>query len=91
MNKRIKKLWIKALRSGKYKQAHAAMRTRDNTFCCLGVLCDLFTKEKRRRWKYDGPDYAIDGASYFLPESVMKWAGVNDEAVNLARIGQDRC
>jgi hypothetical protein len=33
--------WIKALRSGKYKQAHGVLRTGDNRYCCLGVLCDL--------------------------------------------------
>jgi hypothetical protein len=33
-------LWIAALRSGKYKQAHHWLRKGDS-FCCLGVACDL--------------------------------------------------
>lgn len=33
--------WIKALRSGKYKQAKGKLR-RANSYCCLGVLCNLY-------------------------------------------------
>jgi hypothetical protein len=36
-----KKLWVRALRGGKYKQGRHALRNSDNTTCCLGVLCDL--------------------------------------------------
>lgn len=32
--------WVAALRSGKYKQGKDRLRTGDS-FCCLGVLCDL--------------------------------------------------
>lgn len=41
MNAEIKTKWLEALRSGKYKQAQGVLRTADNTFCCLGVLCDI--------------------------------------------------
>ena len=34
------KIWIAALRSGKYKQSRTALNGRDG-FCCLGVLCDI--------------------------------------------------
>lgn len=33
-------LWIKALRSGEYKQGRNRLKRRDR-FCCAGVLCDL--------------------------------------------------
>lgn len=39
MNKRIKKLWVKALRSGKYRQARETMRSGHGanvSYCCLG-------------------------------------------------------
>ena len=35
--------WVDALRSGKYKQGDMALQT-DQTFCCLGVACDLARK-----------------------------------------------
>lgn len=38
MNKTIKKKWLTALRSGKYKQAYGQLKLGD-CYCCLGVLC----------------------------------------------------
>lgn len=85
MNKRIAKKWIKALRSGKYKQSTGTLRT-DRGFCCLGVLCDLYAKEKklkRNPWsnKVDvGWDYNWhwNGIAYgSLPRSVQRWAGMH--------------
>ena len=40
MNKEIKAEWVKALRSGEYKQGGGALHRGDH-FCCLGVLCDI--------------------------------------------------
>ena len=37
--------WINALESGEYKQGKHNLRTNDDTFCCLGVLCDIAVKE----------------------------------------------
>ena len=37
--------WIDALESGEYQQGRGKLRTKDNKFCCLGVLCDLAVKE----------------------------------------------
>jgi hypothetical protein len=51
MNPEIKKRWVEALRSGKYKQGKHSLARGEN-FCCLGVLCELATKEgvvKRER------------------------------------------
>lgn len=44
MNKKLKKEWVKALRSGKYKQGVGALCTSVNgedKFCCLGLLADI--------------------------------------------------
>lgn len=73
MKKNIKKLWVKALRSGKYKQGCRALRY-DNMFCCLGVLCDLHrkrTKKKGNIWRNN----AYLGYRAGIPEDVQKWAG----------------
>lgn len=40
--------WLPALRSGAYTQGHGFLRKTDNTFCCLGVGCDLMDPG---RWK----------------------------------------
>lgn len=48
MNAAVKKQWVEALRSGEYAQGQnhlrQVVRGRDQ-FCCLGVLCDLYTQE----------------------------------------------
>jgi hypothetical protein len=41
MKKAIKENWLAALRSGEYKKGKSYLRKKDNTYCCLGVLCDI--------------------------------------------------
>ena len=41
MTKSLRNRWVKALRSGKYKQGQGELRDIDNQFCCLGVLADV--------------------------------------------------
>lgn len=47
--------WVKALRSGKYKQGKQALKTRSRKgivrHCCLGVLCELYNKEHKNKLK----------------------------------------
>lgn len=45
MDKKLKAKWLKALRSGKYKQGKGVLRTADNRFCCMGVLVDVMSKK----------------------------------------------
>lgn len=33
--------WIKALRSGEYRQGHGMLRDYQGQFCCLGVACEV--------------------------------------------------
>jgi hypothetical protein len=43
MKKHVAMKWIKALRSGKYRQGIGSLQSFD-TYCCLGVLCRLAPK-----------------------------------------------
>ncbi|MFO0452755.1 MAG: hypothetical protein ACK52I_29555, partial [Pseudomonadota bacterium] len=84
MKKEIAKLWVAALRSGKYKQGrHALHSIKDNneTFCCLGVLCDIYQQDRRKKKKkglfVDKTDlhkihYNNEGG--ILPLEVSDWA-----------------
>ena len=60
MDSKTKKEWLKALRSGEYKQGDGALRKEvachiaeepdtEERFCCLGVLCDLVEPNQWRR------------------------------------------
>jgi len=84
MNTEVKQKWIDALRSGKYDQGSEKLRSVQG-YCCLGVLCDLYSQEQDSEWEFRGiaetnlqpQDYwYFDGESEFLPESVKEWAGL---------------
>lgn len=76
MNKRIKAKWIKALQSKKYKQTKCLLHDKGG-FCCLGVLTDIYIKEKKLKWS-GNPDYSynLKGEEYILPKVVVRWAGL---------------
>ena len=79
LNQEIKDRWIAALRSGKYPQAQKALRVRydddsddggEDSFCCLGVLCDIVDpdgwEQTARRYHDGGVDIRfgrVDGRS----------------------------
>lgn len=78
------KAWVKALRSGEYKQIQGRLRVGD-AFCCLGVACNLFSKTNTKaNWVW-GPDeynnnvdtYHFLGTTSVLPASVREWLGLN--------------
>jgi len=78
MNPQIKQKWVDALRSGEYQQTQERLRKEDG-FCCLGVLCDLYIKENNVEWEINEVDgYFYEKNSAVLPPSVVGWAGVED-------------
>lgn len=75
MNRQIKAQWIEALRSGEYKQDRDGGQLKtDKGFCCLGVLADLYLKDKGEQWDKTESEYKVDGCNQFLPETVKNWA-----------------
>jgi hypothetical protein len=61
MNPEWKAKWVAALRSGEYKQGRHFLRKIDDTFCCLGVLCDLVAKEDPYfRWEKNSSNSAFN-------------------------------
>lgn len=79
MNKEVKAKWLKALRSGKYKQGDSYLRRKDGTYCCLGVLCDIYKKETGEG-HWDGSRFNVGsyGNSEIPPSKVAEWAGLED-------------
>ena len=55
MRKEVAKKWIKALRSGKYKQGQEYLKYYNQKHqprhCCLGVLCELYNDEMKKNHK----------------------------------------
>ena len=87
MNADIKKLWVEALRSGKYEQGMARLHRASGAFCCLGVLCDLAVKAEvipppsRAYCGAADEHYIYDGSAAYLPDSVATWAALETQGV----------
>lgn len=88
MNKEIKTKWLKALRSGEYKQTTDTLFD-GGGYCCLGVLCDLYRKETNEgSWEYDGDSFGNVNSHIFcvgnsvgngaLGYTVMEWAELSE-------------
>lgn len=92
--KRILQEWIAALKGegeykGVYKQGKGALHIagedrKKDTFCCLGVLCDLAVKAKvidAPEWELFGDNYQYGSAhdTAYLPTEVMEWAGLRED------------
>jgi len=75
MNPEIKTLWLAWLRDPKNKQGQYKLHIEDS-FCCLGGLCDIYLKEKGRKW--DNPSdniKSIGDEKNYLPKEIAEWAG----------------
>ncbi len=81
MNNEVKQEWLKALRSGDYKQGEGQLRNGD-TYCCLGVLTDLYCKQNNGDSWNDVASYS-DGR---LPHRVRTWADLQSGD---PRVGHD--
>ena len=78
MNDDVKTKWVTALRSGKYQQTQGRLRAGDGqSFCCLGVLCDLYVKATPGvLWDGYYSGGKLLGESNYLPKEVIEWAGL---------------
>ena len=76
----IKQQWLKALRSGEYKQGRRVLRKKtvegELKYCCLGVLCELHRKATgAREWDLSIEGYSYYGRAAYSPWEVRVWAG----------------
>lgn len=81
LRKKIKRKWLKALRSGEYQQGmrRLASVNGQTTYCCLGVLCDLAVKAGVVSWKSEDGELFMQESpnkrqAHVLPTLVIDWA-----------------
>lgn len=79
MNPEVKTKWLEALRSGEYKQGTEALRKGDS-FCCLGVLTDIYIKETGDYWDdpVDARQNSFNCEEAVLVGEVIEWSGLPD-------------
>ena len=71
----VRKAWVKALRSGQYKQGQHSLCT-NKRYCCLGVLAELAVQygvAKKLSNLYDGREG-------FLSSGIMDWVGLQTDS-----------
>ena len=93
MRKDVAKRWVKALRSGKYKQGQSNLKKFNQKgeprHCCLGVLCELYNDSMRKNHKKTLDTQIIvtsdfsslvtfNGEDSSLPVEVKNWADISD-------------
>jgi len=93
MRKIIAKKWVKALRSGKYKQGKGYLKQftskNEPRYCCLGVLCELYDQQMKKNHKktlHSEYMVSIEDIEFIrfnkhdggLPKVVREWAGMRD-------------
>jgi hypothetical protein len=88
MNQEYKTEWLAALRSGEYDQGKFKLKHKDNTFCCLGVLCDLYLNKNNLTWEDFPKNVTGENSEIFfkrfnefdyLPLSLEKELGINKQ------------
>jgi hypothetical protein len=67
--------WVEALRSMKYKQGKKVLRSPNDEFCCLGVLCDVAHPENWVCSIYSYFDF--DGKLFDLSHKMLQEVGLD--------------
>ena len=77
MNPEVKAKLVDALRSGRYQQGQEMLKdgfsSDEPLYCCLGVLTDLYAKEKKIDFRRAG---SSSGTGTMPSRKVCKWAGI---------------
>ena len=81
MKQHIMKKWIKALRSGKFKQGTGTLKQYNSKgqaqHCCLGVLCELYNQEMKKSKKKTLPEKVYDN-DYDFSHGYSRFGGKKD-------------
>jgi hypothetical protein len=96
-NKKLKRIkaWVKALKSGKYKQTTEQLYD-GKGFCCLGVATDLYLKEKGKEWqKETSRCYGVDNEfnefeTSELTTKIASWYGLKLKSPEVSHKGMSR-
>ena len=78
MNKKVKETWIKALKSGEFKQGKGYLES-DGKYCALGILSLLSLVEGQCTYNQVDGLGRFDNKRYTLSYNTLTWAGMDLE------------
>ena len=81
-----RRAWLRALRSGDYKQGRDQLRC-DGKYCCLGVACDISGIGQWESRYGIGDKYYVVGEEYsdcVLTSQLLEWLGMTGQGQNTA-------
>jgi hypothetical protein len=88
MDAELKRKWVEALRSGKYRQGQRNLKTPDGAYCCMGVCLDAVCTGA-----WDGGMYMEDGGrihgGYLNPDFCGRVGLPRAEVFVLARMNDE--
>ena len=99
MKPELKKIWVKALRSGEYKQTKSKL-CKDGGFCCLGVAYDVlsdgdWSQDGNRKTMWGIKDESLDSnqIDYNMPspKTLREWGLSRRNAGILAELNDAGC
>jgi hypothetical protein len=83
MDKRLFRLWLRKLESGKYKcNKGAYLKTKENTYSAAGVITEHFYKPAKNSEKF----YVFNGLWQSLGPELAEKLGTSREKLNQIRI-----
>lgn len=78
MNVELKQKWLEALRSGALRQGRLQLRTQDDRFCCLGVLCHIVDPNGwSSRGQHDGFRHSVDFSGHCESDDLVPAVGIS--------------
>lgn len=83
-HRKARRLWVKALESGKFKWGKSTLHAPGDKFCCLGVACVVADKHGIPVQRLEG---RVAGALLSNQRDVMKWLGLSTGAGDFVRDG----
>jgi hypothetical protein len=85
MDPEAKRLWVDALRSGKYPQGFDALLKNKNGYCCLGVLSEIYPGALNKEVLLVNETCKFGDEVSLLPSEVARWAGFSTDNPVIAK------
>jgi hypothetical protein len=89
MDKKVKALWLKALRSGEFKQCRGVLCDGEK-YCALGVLSVLALIHGECTFDDRDGVGRFDNKKFGLSFNVMRWANISQEDERYLNTNEDR-